>query len=86
MVEGGLGPGALAMSMLRAIGPQGQLVTYEINDAAIKLVPVILGFSCEVLIILSSSRIYMRGLKKQMSISGIRCTSGMLYRTQLIHL
>ena len=36
VVEGGLGSGALAMSMLRAIGLQGQLTTYEINEAAIK--------------------------------------------------
>ena len=36
VVEGGLGSGALAMSILRAIGLDGQLVTYEINEAAIK--------------------------------------------------
>ena len=36
VVEGGLGSGALAMSMLRAIGSQGQLTTYEINEAAVK--------------------------------------------------
>lgn len=36
IVEGGLGSGALAMSMLQAIGSPGQLTTYEINEAAIK--------------------------------------------------
>lgn len=36
VIEGGLGSGALAMSILRAIGRSGQLTTYEINEAAIK--------------------------------------------------
>jgi tRNA (adenine57-N1/adenine58-N1)-methyltransferase len=37
VVEGGLGSGALAMALLRAIGPTGQLTTYEIKENAINL-------------------------------------------------
>ena len=36
VVEGGLGSGALAMSILRTIGSLGQLITYEIKEAAIQ--------------------------------------------------
>jgi len=36
IVEGGLGSGALALSMLQAIGPQGSLVTYELKEEAIR--------------------------------------------------
>lgn len=36
IIEGGLGSGALAMSILQAIGSSGQLVTYEIKEAAIQ--------------------------------------------------
>jgi tRNA (adenine57-N1/adenine58-N1)-methyltransferase catalytic subunit len=36
VVEGGLGSGGLAMSILRMIGAQGELTTYEIKDEAIK--------------------------------------------------
>ena len=35
IVEGGLGSGALAMSILRAIGSEGHLTTYEIKQEAI---------------------------------------------------
>ena len=47
VIEGGLGSGALAMAMLRAIGPEGQLTTYEIRQDAIncsrKNINVLLG-------------------------------------------
>ena len=36
VVEGGLGSGALALSILRAIGPQGHLTTYELKDDSIR--------------------------------------------------
>lgn len=36
VVEGGLGSGALALSMLQALGPQGSLVTYELKTEAIR--------------------------------------------------
>ena len=36
VVEGGLGSGALALSLLQAIGPTGSLVTYELKSEAIR--------------------------------------------------
>jgi len=36
VVEGGLGSGALALSILQAIGPAGSLVTYELKSEAIR--------------------------------------------------
>src|ERR1700756_2467934 len=32
VVEAGLGAGALTMALLRAIGPEGQLISYEIRE------------------------------------------------------
>jgi tRNA (adenine57-N1/adenine58-N1)-methyltransferase len=32
VIEVGVGPGAMAMAILRAIGPTGELVTYELRD------------------------------------------------------
>jgi tRNA (adenine57-N1/adenine58-N1)-methyltransferase len=37
VVEGGLGSGALAMAILRAVGKDGHLTTYEIKDNAVNL-------------------------------------------------
>ena len=36
IVEGGLGSGALALSMLRAIGPEGHLTTYELKEESVR--------------------------------------------------
>lgn len=36
VVEGGLGSGALALSLLQVIGPTGSLVTYEIKQEAVR--------------------------------------------------
>ena len=36
VVEGGLGSGALALSVLRAIGPDGHLTTYELKEESIR--------------------------------------------------
>ena len=36
VIEGGFGSGALALSLLRALGPAGHLTTYEIKDEAVR--------------------------------------------------
>lgn len=35
VVEAGLGSGALTLALLRAVGPTGRVVTYEVEDAAL---------------------------------------------------
>lgn len=35
VVEGGFGSGALSMALLRAIGPAGRLITYELQETAV---------------------------------------------------
>ncbi len=35
VIEGGLGSGALTAALLRAVGPKGRVITYEVDDAVL---------------------------------------------------
>ena len=37
VVEGGLGSGSLTAALLRAVGPAGRIITYEVNESVVPL-------------------------------------------------